>query len=480
MGPLPKALSRVSLRSGLALTCGVLGLLAVLAAAALLVFASLLHRNALELTAATLREQVARDVELDVLMYDHLANLDAVGARVARLAATQEEGIHEHFGDARRFVGSTGVLSDLEASVDRYFAVRGDSARQHLSPEEVDARSGGALRLALRKATELRAVAGADVAHTQRAMQRIDRWVQAVAVGLSAFVVMSILAFAFASRALLVRPVRALVHSIQRFSSGDISVRADENAPRELHDVARTFNQMASAIVRQRENELTSLASVAHDLNNPIGVMGMLTEPRAVERTLGSDERLRRRFALLHRQAERIHRMVRDLLDAVRAETGELQFELGDHDLRDVATSSVELYGDFSERHELRLSVSPQQVVARCDPGRIEQALQNIITNAIKYSPEGGAVTVRVGVAEDCAVLSVSDQGIGMSPEQTARIFDAFQRFGPPGITGAGLGLSLARRIVEAHGGKVEVDSVPGTGSTFRILLPLSVAAAHQ
>lgn len=471
---LPRALSRVSLRSGLVLTCGVLGLVAVLAASALLVIASLLNRNGSELTAAILREQVARDVELDVLMHNELANLDAVGARTASLEANQEQGIHEHFDDARRVVGSKELFSELEASVDHYFGVRGEVASQHLPLEEAVARSGGALSLALRKAGELRAIAGADVAHTRHAMQRIDHWVNVVAIGLSAFVSMSILALAFAGRALLVRPVRALIHSIQRFSSGDMSVRADEHAPRELRDVAHTFNQMAAAIVRQRENELTSLASVAHDLNNPIGVLGLLTEPRAVERTLGSDDRLRRRFALLHRQSERIHRMVTDLLDAVRAETGELQLELRDHDLRDVAASSVELYSDFSELHELRLSTPTAPVVARCDPGRIEQALQNIITNAIKYSPQGGGVSVRVAVEEDRAVLSVSDQGIGMSDEQRTRIFDAFQRFGPPGISGAGLGLSLAKRIVQAHGGSIEVDSVPGTGSTFRMCLPLS------
>lgn len=468
------ALSRVSLRTGLALTSGVLGVLAVLAAATLLIMASLLHRNALDLTAAMLREEVARDVELDVLMHNQLANLDAAGAHTAPLVVDQEKGIREHFDDARRLVGAQQTFSSLEANVEHYFEVRRDLTNQRLPLQESVARSGEALGLALRKSAEVRAIAQGDVAHLRGHIERIDYWVNVVAIAFGAAVLVSILVFAIAGRALLVRPVRALSYTIRRFSSGDMSVRAEEDAPTELRDVAHTFNQMAATIVRQRENELTSLASVAHDLNNPIGVLGMLTESRAVEKALGSDERLRRRFALVHRQTERIHRMVQDLLDAVRAESGELQVEMGDHDLREIAADAVELYRDVSELHDLRLSTPIEPALARCDRGRIEQALQNVIANAIKYSPQGGAVSVELAVAEGQAILSVSDQGIGLSDEQKARIFDAFQRFGPPGISGAGLGLTLVKRIIQAHGGSIDVDSVPGEGSTFRIRLPLA------
>lgn len=471
---MPRVRSRLSLRSGFALTCGVLGILAVLAASALLVIASTLHRNALDLTAAMLREELARDVELDLLMHNELANLDAAGAHTADLVSTQEHGIREHFADAHRLVGTEPMLSKLEADVDHYFRVRKELAMEPPLLGEVVSRSGGALTLALRRAGELRAVATADVAHTSGHMQRIDYWANVVAVGLGAVVLASILAFVIAGRTFLVRPLRALGNAIHRFSAGDMSVRADEQAPRELREVAHTFNEMASAIVRHRENELTALASVAHDLNNPIGVLGMLTEPKEVDRALGSEERVRRRFALIHRQAERVRRLVQDLMDAVTAEAGELQLELREQDLRDVAANAVELYRGISELHQLHLSSPDAPVIARCDPGRIEQALQNVIANAIKYSPEGGDVSVRVSIEDGQAVLSVSDEGIGLSEDQRARIFEPFQRFGPPGISGAGLGLSLVRRIVQAHDGNVEVDSTEGVGSTFRIRLPLA------
>lgn len=471
---LSRVLPRISLRSGFVLTAGVPGLLAVVGATVLLVIASILHRNALDLTAAILQEQIARDVELDVLMHNELANRDAAGAHTASLVAIQEQDIHEHFRHAHQVAGSEQTLSELEASVDHYFQVHRELTAERMPLGVVLARSGEALGLALRKASELRAVAHAEVGHTRGHIQRIDYWANVVAALLSAVVLMSILASAFAGRAFLARPVRALRHTIHRFSSGEMSARADEQAPRELRDVAHTFNQMASTIVRQRENELTALAGIAHDLNNPIGVLGMLTDPRAVERAVGSEERVRRRFALVHRQVERIHRMVQDLFDAVRAEAGALQLELSDQDLRDLAADAVELYSDVSELHEVHLSVPAEPVLTRCDPGRIEQALQNLIANAIKYSPRGGPVSIRVAVEGGQAVLSVSDEGIGLREEQKTQIFDAFQRFGPPGISGAGLGLSLVKRIVEAHGGGIEVDSVPGAGSTFRIRLSLT------
>lgn len=477
---MPRVRSRVSLRSGFALTCGVLGLLAVLAASALLIIASLLHQNALGLTSAMLREELARDVELDLLLYHQLANLDAAGGHTADLVTSQAQGIQEHFRDAHRLIGTERKLSQLEADTEHYFRIRQDLSVQSLPLHEVIARSDGALQRALGKAAELRTAARADVLDTRGHIQRIAHWANGIALGLGAAVLVSILLFVFAGREFLVRPMRALGHAIQRFGSGDLSVRADEEAPRELRDVAHTFNQMASTIARQRENELTSLAGVAHDLNNPIGVLGMLSEPGEVDRALGSDERLRRRFALVHRQAERIQRLVQDLLDAVRAEAGELQLELRDRDLREIAEGAIELYVGVSELHELRFSAPPSPVITRCDPDRIEQALHNMIGNAIKYSPQGGPVTVHVTTEGGHALLSVSDEGIGLSEEQKARVFEPFQRFGPPGISGAGLGLSLVRRIVRAHGGSVDIDSTPGVGSTFRIRLPLAVVEERR
>ncbi|WP_437589050.1 sensor histidine kinase [Sorangium sp. So ce1000] len=115
-------------------------------------------------------------------------------------------------------------------------------------------------------------------------------------------------------------------------------------------------------------------------------------------------------------------------------------------------------------------------MVARCDPARIAQVLNNLISNAIKYSPQRGEITVSVGEDRDRAFVTVADQGIGIEPEDVERIFEPFRRVGACRelVPGVGLGLWLARRIAEAHGGSLGMSSAPGQGSVFRIELPLA------
>jgi signal transduction histidine kinase len=121
-------------------------------------------------------------------------------------------------------------------------------------------------------------------------------------------------------------------------------------------------------------------------------------------------------------------------------------------------------------------------VVVRCDGTRLEQVLHNLVSNALKYSPTGSSVELRVAQEGEEAVLSVVDQGIGISSEELRHLFAPFRRTSrarevAPGV---GLGLSVARRIIEAHGGRIEVDSRPGAGSTFRVRLPLAAAPSAQ
>jgi signal transduction histidine kinase len=139
----------------------------------------------------------------------------------------------------------------------------------------------------------------------------------------------------------------------------------------------------------------------------------------------------------------------------------------------------VELYQATGPSHELSLSVPETPVLLRCDGTRIEQVLNNLVSNALKYSPTGTHVEVTVLQQGEEALLSVSDQGIGISTEDQRHLFAPFRRSPDARVSapGAGLGLSVARRIVEAHGGLIEVDSQPGKGSVFRIRLPLARAA---
>jgi signal transduction histidine kinase len=153
-----------------------------------------------------------------------------------------------------------------------------------------------------------------------------------------------------------------------------------------------------------------------------------------------------------------------------------------DGDVRGLARGAVDLFRSAATTHRLVLDVTDEPAMVSCDSLRIEQVLNNLISNAIKYSPSGSDVNVDVGVRDDEAVLSVRDEGVGIAPEDVPHIFEPFRRTGASreSVKGVGLGLYVTKRIVEAHGGRLEVDSMLGAGSTFRVFLPLSRVARHE
>jgi signal transduction histidine kinase len=134
----------------------------------------------------------------------------------------------------------------------------------------------------------------------------------------------------------------------------------------------------------------------------------------------------------------------------------------------------VELFQAPSRGDRFDLVLPDHEVQTRCDRVRLEQVLMNLLSNAVKYSPPGSRITVTLECNGDGAVLAVADQGVGIAPEDQRRLFDPFRRTetSRAAFPGVGLGLFVVRRIVQAHGGRIEIDSAPGRGSTFRVRLP--------
>ncbi len=269
----------------------------------------------------------------------------------------------------------------------------------------------------------------------------------------------------------IVAPVLSLHRALEAFRGGDLGARAPERGTREVRDLAHAYNAMADTLAAQREGQLTYLAGVAHDLRNPLGAMKMGLSLIQCREADGSG---RRALSLLDRQVDRMSRMVGDLLDATRIEAGRLSLREEVLDLRERARDAIELHAPTFPRHRIVLDEPKRPVVICGDPGRIDQVLNNLLTNALKYSREGSRVDVRIRARAPHAVLEVEDRGIGMSPEQLRDLFAPFRRHAPAVAPGAGLGLSITRRIVEAHGGRIEVQSLVGVGSTFRVTLPLA------
>lgn len=229
----------------------------------------------------------------------------------------------------------------------------------------------------------------------------------------------------------------------------------------------------------RRKDEV--LGRVAHDLRNPLGSIAgfAATLQRLLDDTL--DEQTRSMFERIARQARRMQRMVDDLLDASAIEHGTLTLELDDTDLEPLLHEIVDGHAASAAAKgvDLVTDVPPGPLVARVDADRLAQVLDNLVSNAVKFSPAGEAltVTIRARTEGDDLVIVVADQGAGIPVEDRERIFEPFAR-STARPTGAepstGLGLAITRSIVLAHGGSIAVGDAAGDGARFEVRLPRS------
>jgi signal transduction histidine kinase len=469
----------MSLKAVLTAILTVLGMIVLAAGCSLVLLTGYLHRMTANLGSAVEGVRYAEEIEVQLLSHyrqkeaqlrlptePQTVSLDFIEARLRvllnemeRLAATPQE---------------QELMQDIRRKVDAYLVAH--QRTQGASPVRVAREVGPRLDEAL---AALEQLVGVNVLEARDAQRQANRWDRIASLGGSTVAVLLLVGMAtvliWVRRAVL-RPVMQVSQAMRRFGSGRKRTRAPETGPAELREMARTFNEMAASLSRQQEDQLAFLAGVAHDLRNPLSALKMSTALVDPSRSDASPERIQKMTALMRRQVARLDRMVGDLLDATRIEAGKLELQLEERDVRELAHAVVELYRSTGPSHELSLSVPESPVLLRCDGTRIEQVLNNLVSNALKYSPEGTRVEVIVLQQGEEAILTVSDQGIGISAEEQRHLFAPFRR--SPGARehapGAGLGLSVTRRIVEAHGGFIEVDSQPGQGSVFRIRLPLA------
>jgi PAS domain S-box-containing protein len=240
-----------------------------------------------------------------------------------------------------------------------------------------------------------------------------------------------------------------------------------------LYEGERRARAQAEAATRARD-EL--LGVVAHDLRNPLTAISMyasllLDAPRDPE-----SQRAPLRSVL--ELTDQMNRLIHDLLDASRLESGQLRVHPGPLAVRTVLAEAREMVRLAAEKRgvEIVLDVPGGLPRVLADRDRLLQVLSNLVGNAVKFTPRGGRVTLRAGGADGELAFAVSDTGVGIPAEQLPRVFDRYWQ-ADARRTGAGLGLAIARGIVEAHGGRIWVDSAPGEGSTFSFTLPAAPPA---
>ncbi|HEV7133430.1 MAG TPA: HAMP domain-containing sensor histidine kinase [Gaiellaceae bacterium] len=251
---------------------------------------------------------------------------------------------------------------------------------------------------------------------------------------------------------------------------------------------ARAVAEEAQAQLARQNDELLEadrlkdefVALISHDLRTPLtSIVGYveLVLDEAVEPKL--DDERRTHLAIVSRSAERLLRLVDDLLFVARLQAGRLAIEAREIDLAEIAASAVDAARPLAEQNGLTLSyLGEPHVRIEGDRGRMFQLLDNLISNAIKFTPEGGRVDVHAVHAAGGVALEVSDTGIGLGPGELERVFERFfrsERATDQQIPGTGLGLFISRAIAQAHGGTITASSRTGSGTTFRIELPLRV-----
>lgn len=300
----------------------------------------------------------------------------------------------------------------------------------------------------------------------------------------------------------LTRPLESIARAADRIGAGDLAARTGIERDDELGDLAKTVDQMAERLEKTRRAEKELLANVSHELRTP------LTRLKVALELLGEDgdaATARRYLSELATDVDELERLVDDVLITARLELGGPSGSSGTStgsgsgspslhrettDVREVARAArARILARYPER-SLVLGEPLQPLVADVDPMLLRRALENLLDNALKYGSKGDA-PVELGVAErpsaghagtPSLTFTVADRGRGLTPDEQAQLFTPFYRGEASrarSTGGVGLGLVLVRRIVEAHGGTVRVDSAPNQGTTFTIELPLATDQAN-
>jgi PAS domain S-box-containing protein len=228
----------------------------------------------------------------------------------------------------------------------------------------------------------------------------------------------------------------------------------------------------------EAEMQSTFFSVISHELKTPVSIIKGYAETLARPDANWDAATIRNGFEVISEEADRLARQIQDLLDTSRLQAGGLRLEVSDWSLTSLAEQVAERFAPQThERFTFELRFPPDMPTVHGDYERIREVLENLVSNAIKYSPDGGTIRMSGRAEADRAIVSVSDQGIGITLEEQRKLFQRFYRADNRlrrETQGAGLGLFLARSIVEAHGGRIWVESQPGRGSRFSFTMPLS------
>jgi signal transduction histidine kinase len=279
-------------------------------------------------------------------------------------------------------------------------------------------------------------------------------------------------------------PIYKVVEGAQKIGGGDLSFEIDVRRRDELGVLANEFNSMARKLKELDDMKRDFVASVTHELRSPLAAVqsyvSLLLEKKDFSREIIEESMVR-----IKNNTLRLGRFINDLLDVAKIEAGKLDVSCVRMNLSPAVTDVIDLFAASAAEKKIKLSADlpSAAVMVTADEDRLRQVITNLVNNALKFTPSDGAVTIKA-VTEPAArraVVSVIDTGIGIPKEALNRIFSKFEqvkgvRDNIKGPKGTGLGLTIAKAIVEIHGGVIRVESEPGRGTSFIFTIPLAPA----
>jgi signal transduction histidine kinase len=265
-------------------------------------------------------------------------------------------------------------------------------------------------------------------------------------------------------------------HQPHRYSGDDLKLLEDLAHRAALAvDNARAYRRAAEAAELRRD----LVAVVAHDLKNPLNAVTMAAALLSKGAAAGPEgDRARRQSSIISRASDRMNRLIHDLLDVSAIDAGRMDLEIQAHAVGALLVEVVDAMAPLAQEKQLVLErqIAPEEeaLAVSGDRERILQVFSNLVGNGVKFTEPGGRVTLSAARRGDVVEFAVADTGSGIDPEHLPHVFDRFWRVRGRRRDGTGLGLWIVKGLVEAHGGKVSVDTTPGSGSTFRFTLPLA------
>jgi signal transduction histidine kinase len=268
------------------------------------------------------------------------------------------------------------------------------------------------------------------------------------------------------------RPLGTVTKAAQKISRGDYSQRIKPEGPKEIKELADSFNRMTEDVEQAQLKLRHFVADVSHELRSPLtSIQGFA---QALLDGTAADEATRLRAAqIIDEESRRLKHQVDELLELSRMQSNQAKFLNGPVDLQEVLIQSAEVFAVQAKQKEVTIALQLVPLVLTGDADRLEQVFNNLLDNAVKNSPVGGKVTVVLAkVEENFARITISDEGPGIQPDHLVHVFERFYQVAGA-RTGVGLGLAIAKEIVVAHHGSIEASSTPGEGARFTVTLPL-------